>query len=231
MPVLIFPENTIFGQKAFGMTLFHCQTIGMNWRMVFLTALVGIIGWMGGCADVLAQENVVQIRLTNRHVSEVLPLAQPLISPAGFISADARTNSLIVIDNPDAIARIRDLVQRVDQAVAQLKIRVRYESAESNANREARVAGQVKAGRTTVEGGKDSVDGEGVDAGLAAGHSRTQRQSDYVIRVRSGNTAYIEAGYDVPYRKRWQQLSRQYGYIPDSVVFQRVASGYVIRQV
>ena len=178
-----------------------------------------------------AQETVEQIRLHNRHVSEILPAARPLVSPNGFISADQRSNSLIVVDHPAAIARIRNLVHKLDQAVPRLKILVRYENADVAEEHTAHAAAAAEAGRTRVTVGDDRVEEEGLDTTISEGHRRGQRQSEYMIRVRSGNTAYIEAGYDVPQRERWQDLSRRYGHIPDTVVFRRVASGYDIRPV
>ncbi len=182
-------------------------------------------------AKAWGQEEVVQIRLKNRPVGEILPLAEPLISSKGFISADQRTNSLIVIDNPAAIANVRRLVQEIDHEVPMLKIRVRYSNADSDHARQAVAALRAKTGDTAVEIGQDRPNDAGVEADFEESRDRVQRQSEYMIRVRSGKIAFIESGYDVPARNRWQELSHRYGYIPDSVVFQRVASGYSVRPV
>lgn len=200
-------------------------------KICWLPFLVGFLVWAVFSPKATAQETVEQIRLRNRHVSEILPAARPLISPNGFISADQRSNSLIVVDHPAAIARIRNLVQKLDQAVARLKILVRYENTDAAEEREARAAAAVETGRTRGEVGDDRGIEEGLDIEISEGRRERQRQSEYVIRVRSGSTAYIEAGYDVPQRGRWQDLSRRYGHIPETVVFRRVASGYDIRPV
>lgn len=197
-----------------------------------LAAAIALLCWLSSPdAIALAQEEVVQIRLKNRQVGEILPMAKPLVSSKGFISADQRSNSLIVIDNPVAIANIRRLVEELDQEVPLLKIRVRYENADSDQSRGAGASLEAKTGDTTVAVGKDRPDETGIEADLEASHDRIHRQSEYIIRVRSGSIAFIESGYDVPARKRWQELSHRYGYIPDSVVFQRVASGYDVRPV
>ncbi len=207
------------------------QTNATGGKICRLPLLIGFLVWAVFSHQATAQETVAQIRLHNRHVSEVLPAARPLVSPNGFISADRRSNSLIVVDNPAAIARIRNLVQKLDQAVPRLKIRVRYENATSAEDRENRAAAAVETGRTRVAVGDDDGKAEGFDTEIAEGRRQGQRQSEYVIRVRSGSTAYIEAGYDVPQRERWRDLSRRYGHIPETVVFRRVASGYDIRPV
>ncbi len=197
-----------------------------------LAAAMALLGWFSiPAAIAMAQEEVVQIRLKHRHVAEILPMAEPLLSSKGFISADQRTNSLIVIDSPVAIANIRRLVRELDQEVPLLKIRVRYENSDSDQAREAGASLRAKTGNTTVEVGKDDSNDAGVEADLKESRGRVQRQSEYMIRVRSGSIAFIESGYDVPDRNRWQELSRRYGYISDSAVFQRVASGYNVRPV
>jgi type II secretory pathway component GspD/PulD (secretin) len=208
----------------------RCIECGRTGPAVLL-AIAALVAWAAHPPDLRAQEKVVQIRLSHRHVSEILPLTKPLVSPGGFISADQRTNSLIIIDNPTVIARIRHLVQELDQAVPLLKIRVRYENTEVETQHDASASAQVESGNTTVAVGKQPRAEEGVEAELNAGRGKIQRQSEYVIRVRSGSTAYIETGYDVPHRERWQALSHRYGYVPETVVFQRVGSGYNIRPV
>ncbi len=178
-----------------------------------------------------AQDEIVQIRLKNRHAGEILPMAAPLVSPNGHISADTRSNSLIVIDQPAVIARVRRLVEELDHEVPLLKIRVRYESAELEETADARASARIESGDTTVAVGSQKSDDSGIEADIQAGRKQAQRQSEYMLRVRSGGIAYLESGYDVPHRDRWSALSRRYGYIPEGVVFRRVTSGYHIRPV
>ncbi len=178
-----------------------------------------------------AHEEVVQIRLKNRYAGEILPMAAPLVSPGGHISADTRSNSLIVIDNPAVIARIRRLVEELDHEVPLLKIRVRYECAESDQTADACASARVESGDTAIAVGSQRSDDSGIEADVQAGRRQAQRQSEYILRVRSGGIAYLESGYDVPHRDRWSDLSRRYGYIPKGVVFRRVTSGYHIRPV
>jgi hypothetical protein len=49
--------------------------------------------------------------------------------------------------------------------------------------------------------------------------------------VRSGSTAYISSGYDVPYPEKWSRLSRKHGHIGHPVTFKKVDTGYDIRPV
>ncbi len=200
-------------------------------RRRLIAALTAVLIICAGAAspDARAQEEVVQIRIAKRHVDDILPAAETLLSPGGFISADKRSNSLIVIDSPEAIARIRRLVQELDQEMPRLKIRVQYANVTADDTSEAVTAGRVEEGKTAAAIGASPPAEEGAETNAQADQARRGRQSEYVIRVRSGSLAYIEVGYDVPHRKRWQKLSSRYGYVPDTIVFQRVASGYNVR--
>lgn len=176
-----------------------------------------------------AEEQVVRIRIVNRNVEEILPLVRPLVSPAGFISADARSNSLIVIDETPSIRRIESLVQELDQPVPQLKIVVRFENQADAERLSAEANARVEAGKTNVTIG--SREEEGADVQLDAGQNRTQRASEATIIVRSGSSAYIASGYDLPYPERWRDLAHRTGHAPTTTVFRSVETGYDVRPV
>lgn len=182
-----------------------------------------------GVFPAAAAEEVVQIRITHRDVSEVLSIVQPLVSPYGFISADVPSNSLIVIDQPVVVERIRALVSRIDQPVPQLKIRVQYGYDDARQSRSASVEGRVEAGDATI--GLGETASEGIEAEISSGAGQRQSRGDYIVMVRSGSSAYIRSGYDVPYPERWLHLSRKYGHIKHPVTFKRVDTGYDVRPV
>jgi len=67
------------------------------------------------------------ISLTYRNPTEVLPLVKSMLSPEGKISADERTNSLIIVDSAEAIARVRQSLAVIDAPVRQAMVRVRFQ--------------------------------------------------------------------------------------------------------
>ena len=69
----------------------------------------------------------------------------------------------------------------------------------------ATVEGRLEAGDVTVGTGKRRQ--EGIDVGLSAQSGRQQDRGTYTILVRSGTTAFISSGYDVPYPERWARLA------------------------
>lgn len=198
-------------------------------RAPFLVALSLFVLFALQGTALRAEEQVVQIRIVHRDAAEMLTIVQPMISPYGYISADSPSNSLIVIDDPASIARIQDLVSKIDRPVAQLKIRVQYGYRKSQQEQSAAVEGRVEAGDVTVGIGKSRQ--EGVDVGLSSQSGRQQDRGEYTILVRSGTTAFISSGYDVPYPERWSQLTHRYGYTHSTVTFKKVDTGFEVRPV
>jgi len=196
------------------------------WYLMILWMVFGI-GSLGIPAR--ASEAVVQIRIVHRDASDMLTIVQPLISPNGYISADVASNSLIVIDNPAHIERIKQLVSRIDQPVPQLKILVQYGRQETAKDQSASARGKIEAGDATIEVGEKKK--EGIDVKLSSDERRRHDQGEYTVIVRSGSTAYINSGSDVPYPERWANLSHKHGHIHRPVTFKKVDTGYDVRPV
>jgi len=196
------------------------------WHIMVLWMVFGISG-LG--TPTLGSEAVVQIRIVHRDVRDMLTIVQPLISQSGYISADVASNSLIVIDHPAYVDRIQQLVSRIDQPVPQLKISVQYGLQETNKNQSASAKGKIESGDATIEvGGKKE---EGIDVELSSDERHQNNGGEYTVIVRSGSTAYIRSGSDVPYPERWASLSHKHGHILRPVTFKKVDTGYDVRPV
>jgi hypothetical protein len=213
----------------------------------YLVGVMLVIGMGHLSPHALASESVAQIRVVHRNVSEMLTIVQPLISPQGYISADAASNSLIVIDHPAYIDRIRKLVAQIDQPVAQLKIRVRFGPQKAKDEQSASARVDIKAGDTTIEAGDKKDGGEtddsnatieigdqedgGTNAKVSSDKGRRRDTKEYTVFVRSGGTAYISSGSDVAYPERWSNLSHRYGYNRTPIKFKKVDTGYDVRPI
>ena len=93
------------------------------------------------------------------------------LSPRGSISADARTNTLLVIDIPDRVAEIRSLVMQLDKPVDQVLIEARIVIATESFAREL----GAKFGITGADG--DYNDQSSVGVGATTGDSRDNARS------------------------------------------------------
>lgn len=204
------------------------MTSRRRWVLVLLCLGLGCFGLDKAVA---VAEDVVQIRIVHRDVQDLLPMVQPLTGPYGYISADGPSNSLIVIDNPTAVARIQALVAKIDQPLPQLKIRFQYGQHQSEQEESAAVDGRIEVGDVSVGSGDWKSRPEGIDVALSSQSGQQRDRGEYTLVVRSGSTAQINSGYDVPYTQRWSQLALRRGHISQPVVFKKVDTGFDVRPV
>jgi hypothetical protein len=168
------------------------------------------------------QSAVLTIRY--RNAQALSDVAAPLLSPAGRMSVDQRTNALIVVDTPDAIARVSDLIKQLDQPPVPLRIEVRFEQARAGAGRKASAEGSVSGDGWQVSTGPDAPDGVQVRV-----ESRTDTQAGETllsVTTLSGSPARVGLGIEIPYRQTGKSVCRRYGGCPSTVTFQRVQTGF-----
>ena len=68
------------------------------------------------CSALLAAE-VDVIRVQYRRAAELVPVIQALLSVKGTVTVSERTNSLVVVDTPEAIQRVHAYLERFDRPV------------------------------------------------------------------------------------------------------------------
>ncbi len=173
-----------------------------------------------------AETAVIQIK--HRRVSEVLPVVGHFLSSSGIVSADERTNSLIVIDKAEAIANIERFLQKFDTPLKQVRIRLRINEHATGDRQAASIQGSVAKDGTRVSIG--DVQKEGIDIKLQDSQKKKRLSHEYLIQTTSGSKAYIVTGREIPYRQRWNDLCRRYGGCPE-ITFHRIDTGMEIKPV
>ena len=168
------------------------------------------------------------ISLRYRNAAEVLPLAKSMLSPEGKISADDRTNSLIIVDSEEAIARVKQALAAIDTPVRQATVRVRFQESAAREDRSVSGGGRVSEDNWSVSGGRRPRSRDGVDVRLQDRNISRGGSSEYFITALSGSWAYIRVGQDIPYTARWADLCRSYG---RTVAFQRIETGFDVKSV
>jgi type II secretory pathway component GspD/PulD (secretin) len=179
-------------------------------------------------AAAAGQSAVEVIALRYRSPSEVLPLVRPLLSAAGKISADDRTNQLIVVDSEEAIARLKQALGVIDQPAKQATIRVRFQENAERESRSIRGGGRISGDDGSVSAGRVRRRGDGVDVQVQDRSINRSGGSEYFINVLSGSWAYIRIGQDVPYSAYWVDLCRRHG---RTVAYRRIETGFDVRPV
>ena len=86
---------------------------------------------------------VAVIKIKYRRADEMLPIVRSILSPNAKVTVATRVNSLVIIDNPDAIRRVRDYLAAFDIPVEQVRIRVRFRERLTDAERSASIDGRV----------------------------------------------------------------------------------------
>jgi hypothetical protein len=190
-------------------------------RLLPLLTIAVLLAALPLRADALDSE-IIQVRY--RTVQELVPIVSPLLGPAGRISADPRTNSLIVIDTAEAIDRIARLVQQLDQPPVALRIDVRFGRRQSANEQTASAEGSLSGDGWQVSSG------DGEEDGLHVRLQDRSRRQDQTARVSvstvSGSPAYIRYGTEIPYLQRAAGVCRRYGGCPPTVAFYRVETGF-----
>ena len=102
--------------------------------------------------------------------------ANGFLSPRGSISADARTNTLLVIDIPERLAEIRNLVMQLDKPVDQVLIEARIVIATESFAREL----GARFGISGSDGSYNDQSSVGVGGSLADSGANAQGRADAI---------------------------------------------------
>ena len=177
----------------------------------------------------LAPAEVAIIKVNYREASDLLPLVESLLFPGGKASVDERTNSIIVSDTSESVAKIRAFVASMDKPAKQVRIRLRFHERSLSTGRDLSVSGRISGERWSVGTGREEAEGVNV----RAQDSRVNRRgtTEAFISVMSGSSAYLWVGKNVPFTERWVYLCRRYARVVETVNFQRVETGMEVRPV
>jgi len=172
---------------------------------------------------------VAVIRVGYRDVQEMLPLVETLLSPGAKVSADERTNSLVIVADKESIARVRAFLADMDKPVRQALVRVRFEEARSEDERSLAASGRISGKDWSVGTAGDRRDG--VRVRVQDRSLRNEGSTEAMLRIMSGSRGYIRVGEEIPYTERWVVLARRYARVMEIVGFQRIDTGFEVRPV
>ncbi|MCU0560240.1 MAG: hypothetical protein MUD16_08605 [Desulfobacterales bacterium] len=166
------------------------------------------------------------IAVKYRSAAELLPIVRTMLSADGKISADERTNSLIVVDSEEVIARVMHSLAAIDTIPRQVTVRVRFQETAEREERSGSAGVRVSGDRGTVSAGRPARDRDGVAVRVQDRAQRSRSGSEQFIRTLSGSWAFIAVGREVPFTARWAEVCARYG---QAVVFQRMETGFEVK--
>ena len=107
--------------------------------LLFLGISLAMVSW--GNKSVAG--DVAVIRIKYGWASEVLPIVRSMLSPNGTVTVSERINSLIIVDDQDAIKRVRAYLEAFDKPLEQVRIHVRFIENRSESDREVSARAKV----------------------------------------------------------------------------------------
>lgn len=188
---------------------------------VFLVGLQWVPSTVSFCHGMLA---VIQI--DHSAPEDITRAVTVLLTPAGRLSFDRRTHSLVVNDTPGVIAQIRELIGRLDQLVPDLKIRVRLGDLKKEHADALSVEGRVSGPGWSL--GTEGHPEDGIGITLNQAESGSRLRSEYVLKGQSGRPVYIVTGSDIPFTARWHSVCGKFGGCRNQTTYKRVATGFEV---
>jgi len=176
-------------------------------------------------SSVLPANEVAVIKVQYRLAAELVPVVQSMLSSDGSVTVSERVNSLIVVDNPEAIRRVYAFLERFDKPIEQVRIHVRFYRTGAEEDRAIAARGRYSNDDVSVAVGRKKKDG--VDISIEDRGYRRQSDSGAFVVAMSGSTAVIRAGKEIPYRQG-SAFFRRHGPGGGTVTWQNAESGFEV---
>jgi hypothetical protein len=170
----------------------------------------------------LFASKVAVIEVKYRRAAELVPVVQSLLSTQGKLTVSQRSNSFVIVDSPEAIARVHAYLERFDRPVEQVRVHVRFPANHEAHERSVDAGGRVSNDNVSVSVGGRKKDG--ADIRVRDRSYRRQSYSSAFVVAMSGSPAYIRSGYQIPYRAN-SRFFRRYGPRDGNVTWRNVESG------
>lgn len=226
--------NVVINANVQGLVTLHLNHV--SWQEIFdtLALMQGLVAQRQGnillitqnsgnsnAANVVLQSKLIKLRYAKAAELAALLNGQKggMLSKAGQVSADERTNSLWVQDQAAQLAQITNFIVQLDVPVQQVMIKARIVSIDSNYLRELGMRfGTVTTGTNTNTSATESLTPNGhiniavarlgqdnvLDIELAALESegRAKVISSPELITADRTPAYIQSGEEVPYQEQ-----------------------------
>jgi type II secretory pathway component GspD/PulD (secretin) len=201
-----------FGEKiSFSVILWFC--------LVWVEMLPGGVAQAG---------EVAVIRVQYRRAAELVEVVQSMLSAEGTVTVSPRTNSLVIVDTPEAIQRVNAYLNQFDRPVEQVRIHVRFQTQTADHERTIQARGRVSEGDLSVATGGRQRDG--LDISVENRQRRQTGNSEAFVVAMSGSPAIIRTGQQIPYRQS-SAFFRRHAPRDRTVAWQNAESGFEVTPI
>lgn len=178
--------------------------------------------------SVLSANEVAVIKVKYRKAAELVPVVQSLLSADGSVTVSQRVNSLVIVDNPEAIRRVYAYLERFDTPVEQVRIHVRFNASGSDEESVVAARGRYSNDNLGVAvGGKKK---DGLEISVQDREHRLSSTSSAFVVAMSGSPAFIRTGKEIPYRQG-SAFFRRHAPGGETVTWRTVESGFEVTPI
>lgn len=168
---------------------------------------------------------VAVIKIQYRRAAELVEVVQSMLSEKGTVTVSQRTNSLVIVDTPEAIQRVNAYLDQFDRPVEQVRIRVRFHTRAADHERAIQARGRVSSDDLSVStGGRQN---DGLDIAVEDRRRRQTGDSEAFVVAMSGSPAIIRTGRQIPYRQS-SAFFRRHAPRDGTVAWQNAESGFEV---
>jgi hypothetical protein len=168
---------------------------------------------------------VAVVRVQYRRAAELVPVVQSMLSGQGTVTVSQRTNSLVIVDTPEAIQRVYAYLEHFDRPVEQVRIHVRFHTQGARQEKTLAARGRVSSDDLAVATGRRQKDG--LDLAVEDRRRRQQNDSEAFVVAMSGSPALIRTGRQIAYPQS-SAFFRRHAPRDGTVVWQNAESGFEV---
>ncbi len=172
----------------------------------------------------------ILIQINHRPANELVDQVIPLLSDTGKVTADVRTNSLLVVDRRENIDKIKEFVALIDKPSRTVRIKATF--FDENIFNDLRLGVEWNYSGDYFAVGNVSgfpwKSGLYLEASPRGGTGKSQRLIVQNLLIITGSTGVFTTGKSVPVDERVIVYFNNWGIKYEGVVFRDVATGFKV---
>jgi len=172
----------------------------------------------------------ILIQINHRLANELVNQVIPLLSDTGKVTADGRTNSLLVVDRRENLEKIKEFVALIDKPSRIVRIKATFFDENIFNDLRLGVDWNYSGDHFTVGNISGLSWGSGfyLDAAPKGGAEKSQRLTVQNLLIMTGSTGVFTTGKSVPVDERVIVYFNNWGIKYEGVVFRDISTGFKV---
>ncbi|OGP81202.1 MAG: hypothetical protein A2Y95_01120 [Deltaproteobacteria bacterium RBG_13_65_10] len=193
-----------------------------------LALLVSLV--LASPASAAEGDDVFVYKMRNRVAEEMIEPVSALLSASGRVRVDARTNSLVIVDRPDNVAQIKQLLETQDIRQKNIQITVETVTRRDLDAMHLHADWAVRSGGWQVGTIPVPLAKSGFAALVVPGSKREggTRRAVQNVTVMNDGRAEITTGRAIPFTDLFYSYAAGHGYVSSSTRWVSVDTGFTV---